>query len=87
MSVLERHIQVGQNLRVGGHDLDEPVGDVARVGVHHPYPVHLRHGTHQVFQQHGQAVFHPQIVTVIGGILRYQDEFAHAQFAQLDALR
>ena len=82
MGVLERHIQIRQNLFAGGHHLDQPVGDIAGIGVHDADPVHVWNGVGQLLQQDRQTILHPQVVTVIGRILGDQDQLAHAGIPQ-----
>ena len=87
VGVLQRHIQVGQDLRVGGHHLDQPVGDVAGVGVHDADPIDLRGGLRPGCSSRcGQPIFHAQVVAVIGGILGDQDHLAHAHVLQAAGL-
>ena len=82
VSVLQRHIQVGEHLRLAGHDFHQAVGDVTGVGIHDAYPVHMRDGAHQVFQQLRQAIFHPQVVPVIRCILGDKDQLANTHLLQ-----
>ncbi len=76
--MLQRHIEIGQDLLAAGHHLDQPVGDIARVRVHDADPVHVRHGVRQVLQQDGQPVLQAQVMAVVGGVLRDQHQLAHA---------
>ena len=64
------------------HYLDQPVGDIAWKSVHDPEPVHFGNLICHSFEQARQSVLHPQVMTVIGGILGNQDEFAHSLFVQ-----
>ena len=43
----------------------------------------LGHRRHHLLQQLRQPIFHPQVVTVIGGILGDQDQLVHAHLLQL----
>ena len=83
MRVLERNVEVGEYLRVAGHHVDQPVGDIAGECVHDPDPVDFWDSDGHLFQKSGKTVSHTQVVPVISGILGDQDEFAYAQVLQL----
>ncbi len=78
MGVLEGDVQVGQDLGIAGHHLDQPVADVAGVGVQDADPVDLWGREDQLLEQAGQPVFQAQVVPVIGRVLGDQNELAHA---------
>ena len=54
MAVLQREVQVVADARVAGHDLDQAVGDVARVGIHQAQPAQLGRALQDGLHQPGQ---------------------------------
>jgi len=80
--VLERDVEVGHDLAVRRHRLDQAVGHVAGIGVHHANPGHVWHGNNELVEQRRQPVFLAQVVAVVGRILGDQDQLLHAAVAQ-----
>ena len=74
--MLQGHIQIGQDLWVACHDLDQPVGHVPRVSVHDADPVHTRNLDDHLLEQLRQPVFDTQVMPIIGSVLGNQDQFA-----------
>ena len=87
MTVLERNVQIRQDLRGGGHRLDEFVGDIARIGIHEANPGNVGRGLGECLQQVRQAIPDAQIVTVVGCVLRDDDQFANAGLMQANGFR
>ena len=77
MGMLERHIQIGDNLGRGCHDLHQPVGDVTGVGVEQADPGDFGGFAGDLLHQQGKTVFEPEVMTVVRRILGDEDELFH----------
>ena len=75
--VLQRHVEVGNDLRAGGDLVDEAIGEMDRVEIHEPDPldpVDLLEFFEQ-FHEPGLAV---EVHSVVGRVLRDDHQFLHA---------
>ena len=77
-AVLERHVEVRHDVGESRHGLRQPRGNAPGVGVHHPYPRHVRDGGGQLLQQPRQAVTRSAVFAEGRGVLRHQHQLAHA---------
>ncbi len=82
IGVLERHVQIGNDLWLGSHQVNQRLGDITWEGVHQPDPGNIRNGFDKFFQQGGQAALYLQVMTVIGHILGDQDDLLGAHIGQ-----
>jgi hypothetical protein len=79
VAVLQGHVQVGIDLGLAGHDLDQLVGDVAGVGVHQPHPAQpLVGAVADGGEQPRQAVRLAPVAAIVGGILRHDHQLSGA---------
>jgi len=84
IGVLQRDIEVGQQLTGAGHQVDEAPGDKTREGVEQPHPRHPGNGWQQRFKQVRKPILNAQILGVICYILRNQVNFLDAGFLQCE---
>ena len=83
--VLEGDIEVLADLGLGGHHLDDILGEGGRIGVVEADPLDAVDAA-QPPQQFGQHAFAVEVETVVGGVLRDDDQFAHAPLSQFAGL-
>ena len=77
--MLQRHVQVGHDLLLAGHDLDQLVADVAGIGVHEPQPLEIVAGAiADGREQPGQTVGLAPVAAVVGGVLGHDHQFLGA---------
>ena len=74
--VLERHVEVGDDLPARGNLFDEPVGEIHRVEVHQPDPLEPLDLLKRVEQFHEPRLA-IEVEAVIGRILRDDYELLH----------
>src|SRR5690606_5830811 len=72
----------GQDALFARHHVDQSIGDVAGVGVHQAQPGHVRRDLDEALQQRGEPILQAEVVPVIGGILRDQDDLPHAEVVE-----
>ena len=73
VAVLDRQIEIGQNLLIALHRGDKFIGDALRIGIEHPNPADALDGVERVEQVTDGAGFAP-ILAVSGRVLRDNDE-------------
>ena len=79
ISMLQGHVKIRQELIIAGHQLDQPVGDHARVGVEQAHPRDIRDHWQQISQQVCQRVAFTSIDTVSSHILGDEIDLLHTQ--------
>ena len=79
--VLQRHVDVGTNIVVGGDRLQQSSGDFVGISVKEANPLQAVDAS-ELFQQQSEAVFQSEIFAVAGCVLSDERDFAHAGLRQ-----
>ena len=82
--MLQGNIQIGQNLFVAGHRIDQLVGHVARISIHQAYPGNIGRRANNFIEELTQPILQTQIMTVVGRILSNEDDLLNASGLQPD---
>ena len=71
--MLQRHIEIPQNLGLPPHDGEQLVGNMFRITVEQPDPTQAIHGA-QPLQQLGKQGTAGEILSIHGRVLRHQNQ-------------
>ena len=85
-AMLDGNVEIGQDLFLPGHRVDQFLGDLVRIEVVQADPVDAADGA-EFTQQFRQLVAAVQVDTVAGDVLGDDDQFLHAAAGQLLRLR
>lgn len=83
IGMLNRHVQIGHEHLVLGHDINHPERQDAGVDVEHPEPGEVGYLVGDHLEQRREPVLDLDIGSVADRILRDQDHFLRARFHEL----